>query len=162
MVRIFSNSYFDFLNKIALSWRHYFMTHDVIDNVARVCFISLLIFVSSETAKQNSTKLDIKQELKKKKHPLPNLCFSGRLEKQGGRPCLWLVETFSTSPLKPLNVIQRNLSGSKISTSSTKFVVFFSGRSEKQDGRPALWLAETFSTYPLKPLNRIQPNLTGS
>ena len=92
--------------------------------------------------------------------PLPSLCFSGRSEKQDGRPGLWLAETFSTSPLKPLNGIQRNLTGSKISTSSTKFV--FSGRSEKQDGRPDLWLAETFSTSPLKPLNGIQRNLTGS
>ena len=57
-------------------------------------------------------------------HPLPSLCFSGRLEKQDGRPGLWLAETFSTSPLKLLNGIQRNLTGSKISTSSTKFVFF--------------------------------------
>ena len=56
--------------------------------------------------------------------PLQSLCFSGRLEKQDGRPCLWLAETFSTSPLKPLNWIWRNLTGSKISTSSTKFVFF--------------------------------------
>ena len=56
--------------------------------------------------------------------PLPSLCFSGRLEKQDGRPGLWLAETFWTSPLKPLNGIQRNLTGSKISTSSTKFVFF--------------------------------------
>ena len=56
--------------------------------------------------------------------PLPSLCFSGRLEKQDGRPGLWLAETFSTSHLKPLNGIQRNLTGSKISTSSTKFVFF--------------------------------------
>ena len=56
--------------------------------------------------------------------PLPSLCFSDRLEKQDGRPGLWLAETFSTSPLKPLNGIQQNLTGSKISTSSTKFVVF--------------------------------------
>ena len=54
--------------------------------------------------------------------PLPSLCFSGRSEKQDGRPCLWLTETFSTSPLKLLNGIQWNLTGSKISTSSTKFV----------------------------------------
>ena len=92
--------------------------------------------------------------------PLPSLCFSGRSEKQDGRPGLWLAETFSTSPLKPLNEIQRNLTGSKISTSSTKFVFF--GLIEKQDCRPALWLAETFSTSPLKPLNGIQWNLTGS
>ena len=77
--------------------------------------------------------------------PLPNLCFLDRLEKQDGRPGLWLAETFSTSPLKPLNGIQRNLTGSKISTSSSKFV--FLGRSEKQDGRPGLWLAETFLDF---------------
>ena len=56
--------------------------------------------------------------------PLPSLCFSGRSEKQDGRPSLWLAETFSTSPLEPLNGIQRNLTGSKTSTSSTKFVFF--------------------------------------
>ena len=56
--------------------------------------------------------------------PLPSFCFSGQSEKQDGRPGLWLAETFSTSSLKPLNGIQRNLTGSKISTSSTKFVFF--------------------------------------
>ena len=56
--------------------------------------------------------------------PLPSLCFSGQSEKQNGRPGLWLAETFSTSPLKPLNGIQWNLTGSKISTPSTKFVFF--------------------------------------
>ena len=56
--------------------------------------------------------------------PLPSLCFSGRSEKQDGRPGLWLAETSSTSPLKPLNRMQGNLTGSKISTSSTKFVFF--------------------------------------
>ena len=55
---------------------------------------------------------------------LPSLCFSGRSEKQDGRPGLWLAETFSTSPLKPLNRIQRNLTGSKISMPSIKFVFF--------------------------------------
>ena len=54
-------------------------------------------------------------------HPLPRLCFSGWSEKQDGCPVLWLAETFSTSPL---NGIERNLTGSKISTSSTKFVFF--------------------------------------
>ena len=56
--------------------------------------------------------------------PLPSLCFLGRSEKQDGRPGLWLAETFSTSPLKPLKEIEQNLTGSKISTSSTKFVFF--------------------------------------
>ena len=123
----------------------------------------------SETADQNSTKLDRKQDLnvlyqvcvfradRKNKmaalasdwlrhfrlllwnrwselnetwqearplRPLPSLCFSGRSEKQDGRPGLWLAETFSTSSLKPLNGIQRNLTGSKTSMSSTKFVFF--------------------------------------
>ena len=52
------------------------------------------------------------------------MCFLGRSEKQDGRPGLWLAETFSTSPLKPLNGIQWNLTGSKISTSSTECVFF--------------------------------------
>ena len=88
------------------------------------------------------------------------MCFSCWSEKQDGRPGLWLAETFSTSPLKPLNGIQRNLTGSKILTSSTKFVFF--ELIGKQDGRPGRWLAETFSTSPLKPRNGIQWNLTGS
>ena len=92
--------------------------------------------------------------------PLPNFCFSGRSEKQNGGPGLWLVETILTSPLKPLNGIQRNLTWSKISTSSTKFVFF--GPIRKKDGRTGLWLAEIFSTSPLKLLNKIQRNLTGS
>ena len=58
-------------------------------------------------------------------HPLPSLCFPGRSEKQDGRPGLWMAETFLTSPLKLLNGIQLNLTGSKISTSSTKFVFFW-------------------------------------
>ena len=56
--------------------------------------------------------------------PLLSMCFWGRSEKQDGRPGLWFAQTFSTSPLKPLNRIQRNLTGSKISTSFTKFVFF--------------------------------------
>ena len=55
--------------------------------------------------------------------PLP-IFFSGRSEKQDGRRGLWLAEKFSTSPLKPLNGIQRNLTESKISTFFTKFVFF--------------------------------------
>ena len=66
--------------------------------------------------------------------PLPSLCISGRSEKQDGRPDLWLAETFSTSPLKQLNRIQRNLTGSKISMSSTMFV--FLGPIGKISWRP--------------------------
>ena len=56
--------------------------------------------------------------------PLPNFCFLGWWKKQDGRPGFWLAEKFSTSPLKPLNRIQQNLTGSKISMSSTKLVFF--------------------------------------
>ena len=75
-------------------------------------------------------------------------------------PSLWLAETFSTSSLKLLNRIQRNLTGSRNSTSSTKFVFF------RPIGKPkwptGLWLAETFLTSSLNPLNEIQWNFTGS
>ena len=57
--------------------------------------------------------------------PLPSSCFSRRSENQDGRTCLWLAEIFSTS-LKPLKRIQRNMTGSKNTTSSTMFVRFFS------------------------------------
>ena len=93
--------------------------------------------------------------------PSTRFVFFGPIGKTRWPPGLWLAKTFSTSPLKPLNRIQWNLIGSKISTPSTKFMFLF-GRSEKQNGRPGLWLAETFSTSPMKPLNRIQWNLIGS
>ena len=56
--------------------------------------------------------------------PVPSLCFSGQSKNQFGCLGLWLAETFSTSPLKPLNGIQRNLTVSKILASSTNFVFF--------------------------------------
>ena len=59
--------------------------------------------------------------------------FLCRSEEQDGRPDLWLIETFSTSPLKPLNGIQRNLTGNKISTSNTKFCIFRADRKNKMD-----------------------------
>ena len=62
--------------------------------------------------------------------PIPTLCFPGRSEKQDGRPSIWFAEAFSTTPLKPVNVIERNLTWSKISTSSTRFV-FWSDRKNK-------------------------------
>ena len=73
--------------------------------------------------------------------PLPSFCFSGRSKKkQDGRPGLWLAETFSTSPLKLLNRIQRNLTGSKISTSSTKFAIFGADRKNKMAALVSDWL----------------------
>ena len=70
------------------------------------------------------TEFDETLQEGRSQRPLPSLCFSGRSEKQDGRPGLWLAETFSTSSLKLLIGIQRNLTGSKTSTSSTKFVFF--------------------------------------
>ena len=89
--------------------------------------------------------------------PLPILCFSGRSEKQDGCPGLRLAEAFSTSFQKLLNGIQRKLTGSKISTSSSKFVFF--GLIGKTRWLPwSHWL----STSPLKLLNGIQQNLIGN
>ena len=51
--------------------------------------------------------------------------FLADRKKQDGHPGLWLAETFLTSFLKHLNGIQRNLSGNKITTSSTMFVFFW-------------------------------------
>ena len=59
--------------------------------------------------------------------------FFGPIGKQDGRPSLLLAETFWTSSLKPLNGIQRNLLGSKISMSSTKFVFFGLLREKERD-----------------------------
>ena len=70
------------------------------------------------------TELNETWQEARSQRPVPSLCFLGRSEKQDGQLGLWLAETFSTSPLKPLNGIERNLTGSKISTSSTKFVFF--------------------------------------
>ena len=82
---------------------------------------------SSETTEQNSTTLDRKQDF----NVLHQVCvFRAERKKQDGHPGLWLAATFSTSPLKLLNRIQRNLTGRKISTFSTKSV-FFLGWSEK-------------------------------
>ena len=88
---------------------------------------------SFETTEWNLIKLDKKQDF----NILYQVFFSW-LEKQDGSPGLWLAETFSTSPLKPLIRIQRNLTGSKISTSSTKFV--FLGRSVNKNGHPGRFL----------------------
>ena len=69
----------------------------------------IIFHLFSETAEQNSRKLVRKQDL----NVLYQVCVFGPIGKQDGHPGLWLVETFSTSPLKLLNRIQENLSGSK-------------------------------------------------
>ena len=73
-------------------------------------------------------------------HPLPSLCFSGRSEKQDGCPGLWLADTFSTSSLKLLIGIQQNLTGSKISMSSTKFVYIWTIEKNKMAALASDWL----------------------
>ena len=66
-------------------------------------------------------------------HSLPSLCFSGRSENQDWRPSLWLAEMFWTNRLEPLNAIWCNLTRSKYSMSSTKFVLFQGSHS------PCIW-----------------------
>ena len=92
--------------------------------------------------------------------PLPSLCFSGRSEKQDGRPGLWLAETFS--PLLWNYWTELNETWQEARSQRLLQSLCFSGRSEKQDGRPGLWLAETFLASSLKQLNGIERNLTGS
>ena len=75
---------------------------------------------------------------------------------------LSVVINFSHFRLLIWSGIQRILTGSKISTSSTKFVLIGPIEKKKQDGRPGILLTATFSTSPLKPLNGIQRNLKGS
>ena len=128
-------------------------------SVVFVCPSSVVDFSHFRLLLNCLTEFNETWKTARSQRPLPSWCFSDRLVKQDWRLGLWLAETFSTSPLKPLKGIQRHLTGSKILMSSTKFV--FLGRSEK-DGRPCLWLTETFSTFPLKHLDEIQRNLTGS
>ena len=110
---------------------------------------------SSENAEWNSIKLNRKQDL----NVLYQVCVFRADKKTRWCPGLWLAETFSTSPLKPLNRNRWNLTGMKISTSYTKFLFF--RQSKKQDGSPGVWFAETFLNSPLKLLTGIQRNLTG-
>ena len=50
--------------------------------------------------------------------------FIGPMRKTIWSTGLWLAETFTNIPLKPLNRIQRNLTRSKVSTSSTTCMFF--------------------------------------
>ena len=90
--------------------------------------------------------------------PLPSSCFSDRLEKQDGHPCFWSADAFLTSPLKLLNGIQRNLTGSKILVSSTEFVFFFFGPIGKTRWPP--WHLISWDIFDFS--SEIQRNLTGS
>ena len=79
------------------------------------------IFDFSKTTEWNSMKLHRTLD----HNVLYQVCVFGPIEKKTRwPPGLWLADTFSTSPLKLLNGIERNMTGSKMSTSSTKFVFF--------------------------------------
>ena len=111
----------------------------------------------SKTAEGNSTKLDRKQDL----NVLYQVCVfrADRKTKMAAPASDWLRH-FWLLLWNRWNRIGRNLTGSKISMCSTKFVFF--GPIGKQDGRPGLRFADTFLTSPLKPLKGISWNLTGS
>ena len=91
---------------------------------------------SFETAEQNSMKLDRKQDL----NALYQVVFFRWIGKTKWPPGLWFAETFSTFPLKLLNRIQRNLTGSKISTSSTRLAFFGLIRKNKIAALSSDWL----------------------
>ena len=110
---------------------------------------------SSETAEQNSTKLDRNQDL----NILYQVCVFTAYKKTRWPPWPLIGWDISTSPLKPLNGIQRNLTGSKISTSSTKFV-FFWPLKNKMAALASDLLRHFRLTFKL--MNGIQRNLTGS
>ena len=91
-------------------------------SVVRPSLIYFHIFdFSSETAEQNSTKLDRKQDL----NVLYQVCvFRADLKNKMAALSSDLAETLLTSFQEPLKGIRRNLAGSKISICFTKFVFF--------------------------------------
>ena len=116
--------------------------------------ISWDIFHFSETAEQNFPKPDRKQEL----IVLYPVCVFGPIGKTRWPPDLWLAESFSTSSLKPLNGICRNLTGSKNWTSFTKFLFC---RSVGKRWPPLRLISWDIFISSLKPLNGICRNFTG-
>ena len=66
--------------------------------------------------------------------PLQSCCFSGWSEKQDGRLCLWLTETFSTSPLNRWTVCNETWQEETSQRPLPSLCLF--GWSEKQDGCP--------------------------
>ena len=144
---------------------------------------------SSETAQRNSTKLDtmfvfcipdrknkmaaLASDLPRHFGPLLRNCSTefnetwyhvcilySRSEKQDGCPGLRLAENCSISPLKPLYKIQWNLTGSKISMSSTIFV--FLGLIGKTRWPPWPLICWDIFDFSCETAQRISRNLTGS
>ena len=82
--------------------------------------------------------------------------FRADRKKQDGRSSFWLAEKFSISPLKPLNGIQRNLRGSKISTSFYQVCIIRTDREKKTRWPPwydwlrHFWLLSNCSLYKME------------
>ena len=76
---------------------------------------------SSDTAEENLTKIDGKQDLYA---PYQVCVFMADLQKTRRPPWSLIGRYIFVFCLKPHNGIQRNLAGSKISKSSTKFIIF--------------------------------------
>ena len=100
------------------------------------------------TSPLNGIQRNFGREEARSQRPLPMVCFSGRSDKQDGRPGLCLAETFSTSPLKLIQQTWQEARSQRPLPS-----LCFLGRSEKQDCRPDLWLAETFRLLPWTEFN---------
>ena len=127
-------------------------------SVVRPSVVNFHIFdFSSETAEQNSTKLDRKQDLK----VLYQVCVfrADRKNKMAAPSSDWLRHFWL---LLWNRWREFDETWQEARSQCALPSLCFSGRSENQDGRPGLWLAETFLTSPLKPLNRIGRYLTGS
>ena len=122
--------------------------------LASDCLRSFQLLLWNRWTEFNETWQEVRSQ-----RPLPSLYFSCGLEKQDGRPGLWLVETSFTSSWNRWTEFNETWQEARYQRPVPSLC--FSGRSEKQDP-PGLWFAETFSTSPLKPLNGIERNLTGS
>ena len=72
--------------------------------------------------------------------PLPSLCFSGRSEKQDGRPGLWLADTFSTSPLETAERNSMKLDWKQDLNVLYQICVFRADRKNKMAALASDWL----------------------
>ena len=131
------------------SVRHYLFTFSSSPlrcNLSWTCLVSgllnfnhpsVLLFCPT-TDERNSTKRARKLDLEVLYQV--SVFRAGQKKKTRRPPGIWLDETFSTSALKPLNGIERNLTGCKISTSSTKFVFFGVDLKNKMAASACDWL----------------------
>ena len=126
--------------------------------VRRPSIINFHIFnFSSETAEQNSRKLDRKQDL----NVLYQVCVfqADRKNKMAAPSSDWLRHFWF---LLGNCWSECDETWQEARSQCALLILCFSGRSENQDGRHGLWLAETFLASPEKPLKGIWWYLTGS